>query len=70
MCVCVGGGGGGVSSHASRSAETYCMIPFLTVRFTLWTNKGNAIMSATGSATFYFKIISTGGGFQGPLLSV
>ena len=39
-----------------RSAEAYC----LTVRFTLWTNKGNAIMSSTETATFYLKI-STGG---------
>ena len=38
-----GVGGGCAPSHAARSAETYCSIPFLTVRFTLWTNKGNAI---------------------------
>ena len=40
-------GGVCAPSHAARSAETYCLILFLTVRFTLWTNKGNAIMSAT-----------------------
>ena len=44
------------------SAETYCLIPFLTVRFTLWINKGNAITSATGTATFYLNICWGGGG--------
>ena len=46
-----GVGGGCAPSHAAYSAKTYCLILFLTVRFTLWTNKGNAIMSATGTAT-------------------
>ena len=26
--------------HAAHSAEAYCLIPCLDVRFTLWTNKG------------------------------
>ena len=67
-----GVGGVCVLSHAACSAEAYCLIPFLTVRFTLWTNKGNAIMSSTGTATFYFKNkISAGGGeYQGPPPSV
>ena len=64
-----GVGGGCVLSHAAHSAEAYCLIPFLTVRFILWTNKGNAIMSSTETATFY-KIFAGGGGgggeFQGP----
>ena len=47
-----GVGGGCAPSHAAFSAETYCLILFLTVRFTLWTNKGDAIISATGTATF------------------
>ena len=38
------------------------LILFLTVRFTLWTNKGNAIISATGTATFYLKKKSARGG--------
>ena len=56
-----GEGVGGVCapSHAAHSAETYCLMLFLTVRFTLWTNKGNAIVSATGTATF--KKICWGG---------
>ena len=45
-----GGRGGGVSSHAAHSAEAYCLIPILTVIFTLWTNKGSAIVSSTGTA--------------------
>ena len=45
-----GVGGGYAPSHAAYSAETYCLILFLTVRFTLWTNKGNTIISATGTA--------------------
>ena len=53
-------GGGCAPSHAAHSAETYCLILFLTVRFTLWTNKGNAIVSATGTATL--KKICWGGG--------
>ena len=55
--------GGCAPFHAAYSAETYCLIYvlFLTVRFTLWTNKGNAIISATGTATFYLKK-SVGGG--------
>ena len=31
-----GVGGGCAPSHAACSAETYCLILFLTVRFTLW----------------------------------
>ena len=31
-----GVGGGCAPSHAAHSAETYCLILFLTVRFTLW----------------------------------
>ena len=54
-----GVGGGCAPSHAAHSAETYCLMLFLTVRFTLWTNKGNAIVSATGTATF--KKICWGG---------
>ena len=42
--------------------RNFCLILFLTVRFTLWTNKGNAIISATGTATFYFKKNLLGGG--------
>ena len=54
-----GVGGGCAPSHAAHSAETYCLILFLTVRFTFWTNKGNAIVSATGTAAF--KKICWGG---------
>ena len=46
-----GVGGGRVLSHAERNTEAYCLIPFLTVRFPLWTNKGNTIMSSTETAT-------------------
>ena len=35
-----GVGGGCVLSNAVHSAEAYCLIPFLTVRFTLWINNG------------------------------
>ena len=36
----------------------------------MWTNKGNAIMSSTGTATFYFKnIIPAGGGGGGGIFS-
>ena len=52
-------GGGCAPSHAAYSTETYCFILFLTVRF---TNKGNAIISATGTATFINKKKSAGGG--------
>ena len=31
-----GGREGGVLFHAVCSAEAYCLIPFLTVRFTFW----------------------------------
>ena len=59
-------GMGGVCSLpccAQRSAEAYC----LTVRFPLWTNKGNVIMSSTETATFYFKNkISAGGNSRAP----
>ena len=40
-------------SHAAHSKETSCLIPFLTMRFTLWTNKGNAIIMST--TTLYLK---------------
>ena len=42
------------------SAQAYCLIHFLTVRFPLWTNKGNAIMSSTETATFYLKYLLGG----------
>ena len=42
-------GGGCVLSNAVHSAEAYCLIPFLTVRFTLWITKGNAF---TGTAKY------------------
>ena len=54
-----GVGGGCAPSHAACSTETYCLILFLIVRFTLWTDKGNAIMSATGTKK------SAGGGGGG-----
>ena len=64
----MGGEGGGVSSHAARSAETYCMIPFLTVRFPLWTNKGNAITVCLPlrQLLFILKIEYLLGGIPGP----
>ena len=54
-----GVGGGCAPSHAAYSAETYCLILFLTVRFTLC--KGKAIISATGTATFHLKKNLLGG---------
>ena len=52
-----GGGGGGVLPPMLHAAQK--LILFLIVRFILWTNKGKAIMSATGTAT---KEKSAGGG--------
>ena len=51
----VGGCGRGVCSLPCCIQRRNLLfdILFLTVRFTLWTNKGNAIISATGTATFY-----------------
>ena len=49
-------GGECAPSHAVHTAETYCLILFFIVRF---TNKGNAIMSAIGTAT---RKSSGGGG--------
>ena len=61
-----GEGVGGVCapSHAAYSAETYCLILFLTVRFTLWTNKGNAIVSLP-LGQLLFKKSAGGGTFSG-----
>ena len=55
-------GRGCVLSHAAHSTEAYCLIPFLTVRFTLWTNKGSTetAMKWGGGGG------GGGGGFQGP----
>ena len=50
-------GGGCAPSPATHSTETYS----LTVRFTLWTNKGNAIMSATGTCSYVLFIYLLGG---------
>ena len=44
-----GVGGGCAPSHAACSAETYCLILFLTVRFTLW---GMLLCLPLGTATF------------------
>ena len=44
-------GGGCVLSNAVHMYSA-CLIPFLTVRFTLWIIKGNAIMSFTGTAKY------------------
>ena len=60
--------GEGVGEKCVPSHATYRNLLFDTLRFTYWTNKGNAIMSSTGTATFY--LLGEGGEFQGPPLSV
>ena len=54
-----GVGGGCAPSHAACSAETYCLILFLTVRFTLWR-----MLLYLGTATFK-KSAGGGGTFSG-----